>query len=74
MTFANNARFLDWLADVRAFNRQHARVRVGARSGGGDAGARFAVKRPSRSRRAARSHRIDASSPLLPSEPPDPTV
>jgi hypothetical protein len=23
MTFANDARFLDWLAHVRAFNRQH---------------------------------------------------
>ena len=23
MTFANDARFLDWLAQVRAFNRQH---------------------------------------------------
>jgi hypothetical protein len=23
MTFANNAQFLDWLAEVRAFNRQH---------------------------------------------------
>ena len=65
MMFANDARFLDWLAQVRVFNRQHGmrgltpaavqktvlsplpartRVRVGARSGGGDAGARVVVK------------------------------
>jgi hypothetical protein len=39
MTFPNDARFLDWLAQVRAFNRQH-----GMRALSPAAGARFVVK------------------------------
>ena len=35
MTFANDAQFLDWLARVRAFNRQHGMACLVARSGAG---------------------------------------